>query len=229
MSRTAIPSLRRIRAKTDTVIAMLMDRLGYKVPQFSLCRRFRAILLGSPPRAVAGGLGEAPATVTGGQGGQGGQGGDGWEREEEKEAGGGASSASPASRTSRGISTLSPLPPSSSSPGGKPSKPPAQREASIKAVDIHDPSLELSLISRVEWPADISQSSPIIPVQMHFLGHYREPALPLQLNFSKFPILDVFASFNPFTLKWQIQKTIGKNTFCTRIFLLRKTHDTTKM
>eukprot|EP00697_Spironema_sp_BW2_P015666 gnl/Spiro4/6610_TR3409_c0_g1_i1.p1 gnl/Spiro4/6610_TR3409_c0_g1~~gnl/Spiro4/6610_TR3409_c0_g1_i1.p1 ORF type:complete len:573 (+),score=137.75 gnl/Spiro4/6610_TR3409_c0_g1_i1:38-1720(+) len=142
LQRTPLDELSalRIYARTDTVMTMLMERLGVPVPPFRLRRRFVFF----------------PNVVDDGSS-------------------------------------------------------PSSRKLQLRAVDVHDPSLELSLVREVDWSAALasanrsstSTTSTMVPVTVTFTGHYREPTLCLNVDISPHaPIQDLEATYDPVAFVW---------------------------
>ena len=115
----------KIHAKTDTVMAMLMKRLGYQIPPFRLQRRF-----------IAG--------VTRNDG--------------------------------------------------------ANATVFVRAVDVHDPSLQLSQICKAGAASNVSLKR--VPITLHFTGHYHEPALQMTVDLQSSTLVDIRAAFAPDLGQW---------------------------
>jgi len=105
------------------------------------------------------------------------------------------------------------------------------QEVYAKAVDVHDPTLEFGLMRAVDWDgrgvcdADQQDVKSIIAMEgahrrpmagmdgsavnpvLHFIGHYREPALQLTADLSKAHAVDFQLAFDPYELSWEITST----------------------
>jgi NAD-dependent SIR2 family protein deacetylase len=80
--------------------------------------------------------------------------------------------------------------------------------ASLTTVDVHDPTLELSLLRRVDWPAASSGRKAdlhAVPVALHFVGHYNEPELSLDLDLATTGLLDVELTYDPIQRVWSVE------------------------
>lgn len=97
-----------------------------------------------------------------------------------------------------------------------------------KAVDLHDPTLEFGLMRAVDWDgggvcdADHQDVKSIVAMEgrhrrpmagidpravspvLHFIGHYREPALQLTADLSNAHAVDFQLAFDSYELCWEI-------------------------
>lgn len=95
-----------------------------------------------------------------------------------------------------------------------------------KAVDVHDPSIEMGHICAVDWnkqglppkalenpevvicktrgghkyKADLDRHS--LDLKLYFMGHYHEPPLDLQVDLSDAMLADIRLSFDPYSMQW---------------------------
>ena len=115
----------KIHAKTDTVMTMLMKRLGHNIPRFRLRRRFIA-----------------------------------------------------------GVSRVAG----------------ADATAFVRAVDVHDPSLQLSQICKATTAKTGSLKR--VQITLHFTGHYHEPALQMTVDLESAKLVDIQVAFAPDLGKW---------------------------
>ena len=139
----------KIHAKTDTVMAMLMKRLGYNIPRFRLRRRFIA-----------------------------------------------------------GVSRVKG----------------SSARAFVRAVDVHDPSLELSQLCRAT--ATNCDSLKRVQITLHFTGHYHEPALQMAVDLKSSKFVDIQVAFAPELGKWSKPsfKPIAKLPATSAVHKLRLQH-----
>jgi mono-ADP-ribosyltransferase sirtuin 6 len=106
-----------------------------------------------------------------------------------------------------------------------------REEVYAKAVDVHDPTLEFGLMRAVDWDgrgvcdADQQDVKSIVAMEgghrrpmagidpravspvLHFIGHYREPAVQLTADLSKSQAVDFQLAFDPYELSWEIAST----------------------
>jgi mono-ADP-ribosyltransferase sirtuin 6 len=102
-----------------------------------------------------------------------------------------------------------------------------------RAVDVHDPTLEVAHVCAVDWNGDgVPQkmlADPMAAVarnqgshrheggtnlksvvaKVHFVGHYQEPALDLKLDLSTTDPVDVLLSFNPYDGSWSVLSQVS--------------------
>eukprot|EP00808_Paulinella_micropora_P012693 g18616.t1 len=83
----------------------------------------------------------------------------------------------------------------------------AQRTVFLKSVDVHDPSLEMSLLKDVKWQGMGTEGkAQLLKATMHFAGHYREPALTLQLDIDptqpQQQLYSIKACYDPSERRW---------------------------
>jgi mono-ADP-ribosyltransferase sirtuin 6 len=95
-----------------------------------------------------------------------------------------------------------------------------------KAVDVHDPSIEMSHICAIDWnkqglrPKALENPDIAIckargghryravsdrlslDLKLYFMGHYREPPLDLQVDLSNAMLADIRLSFDPYACQW---------------------------
>lgn len=97
---------------------------------------------------------------------------------------------------------------------------PSKRELYAKAVDVHDPTLEIDVIHAIDWTA--TGSAPQGPAQgsttfrrpvadsnlqnvspvLHFIGHYAEPPLKVSADLSVARAVDLKFSYDPYGCEW---------------------------
>lgn len=209
----------QIHAETDTVMRMLMERLGVAIPSFRLLRR---VILGvteiqAAPRKKRG---CSSAVVSAG-------------------SSGGYNSNGDDARLSQRDSAASSRSEQAAVTTAK------QRAVFAKAVDVHDPTLDLGLLWAVDWtkpgvaaaggkkvstseedrkaavaarhgvhyrsidedgspPLDLAEVRPTL----HFMGHYNEPPVELRAalssSSSSVTAQDFLLSFDPIALKWSL-------------------------
>jgi hypothetical protein len=94
-----------------------------------------------------------------------------------------------------------------------------------KAVDAYDPTLEVGIICAVDWNrqgvpqsafkdpmANVCKGSHqhkagsnlVMAPKVHFIGHYREPPLQLQVDLSEATAVDTLLSFDPYAGEWAV-------------------------
>merc|ERR1711924_580768 len=102
-----------------------------------------------------------------------------------------------------------------------------------KAVDVHDPTVEVAHICAIDWDgkgvsqkvlddratASLQQRGAFRHVaaanlhaltpKLHFVGHYHEPALELTVDLSSAPLVDVMLSFDPYDCAWTVLSQVS--------------------
>jgi len=95
-----------------------------------------------------------------------------------------------------------------------------------KAVDAHDPTIEMSHICAVDWnkqglPSKALENANLaicnsrgghkykaklarqsVDLKLYFMGHYHEPPLDLQVDLSNAMLADIRLSFDPYSMQW---------------------------
>lgn len=95
----------------------------------------------------------------------------------------------------------------------------------LKAVDVHDPTVQVEHISAIDWqgngvPVEVVQnplsavsqqnglqvrsSSCKVTPKLYFMGHYHEPPLDLTVDLTNSAAIDIMLSYDPYTGVWEV-------------------------